>query len=125
MKRHHHVEFNNLPPINCCCGTTRRAFVDLPDAPASAHYLETKEESTSHYHLKTTEIYLVLEGEGHIELDGELLPVKPLSAIMIKPGCRHRIVGHMKIINVPIPKHDNSDFYFDASATQPDVSPIH
>ena len=31
----------------------------------------------THYHKKLTEIYLVLEGEGHLQLDGELHPVKP------------------------------------------------
>ena len=67
----------------------------------------------SHYHKKMTEIYLVLEGEGHIELDGESLPVKPLTTVMIKPGCRHRAVGNMKIINVPIPKFDPDDEWLD------------
>ena len=60
-----------------------------------------------------TEIYLVLEGEGHIELDGELIPVKPLTSILIKPGCRHRAIGEMRIINIPVPTFDPSDEYFD------------
>ena len=125
MKRYHHVEFSELPPVECCCGTTRRAFVDLPDAPASAHYLEVKDEPTSHYHLKTTEIYIVLEGEGFIELDGEKVPVKPLSAIMIRPGCRHRAIGKMKILNIPVPKHDDADFHYDEAAAKPGEVPVH
>ena len=60
-----------------------------------------------------TEIYLILEGEGHMELDGKSVPVKPMSAIFIKPGCRHRAVGEMRIINVPIPAFDPSDEWFD------------
>lgn len=125
MKRYHHVELGDLPPIECCCGTTRRAFVDQEDAPASAHYLEVKDEPTSHYHLKTTEIYVVLEGEGHLELDGELVPVKPLSAVMIRTGCRHRAVGKLKILNIPVPKHDNADFHCDESAVKPGEIPVH
>ncbi|MCW1914722.1 cupin domain-containing protein [Luteolibacter sp. GHJ8] len=125
MKRYHQVEFSELPPIECCCGTTRRAFVDQPDAPASAHYLEVKEEPTSHYHLKTTEIYVVLEGEGFLELDGELVPVKPLSTVMIRPGCRHRAIGKLKILNIPVPKHDDADFYYDESAVKPGEVPVH
>jgi len=125
MKRYHFVEFSALPPIKCCCGTTRRAFVDVPDSPASAHYLEVKDEPTSHYHLKTTEIYVVLEGEGFIELDGERVAVKPLSAIMIRPGCRHRAIGKMKILNIPVPKHDDADFHYDAEAVQPGELPVH
>jgi len=125
MKRYYQVEFSELPPIECCCGTTRRAFVDQPDAPASAHYLEVKEEPTSHYHLKTTEIYVVLEGEGFLELDGELVPVKPLSTVMIRPGCRHRAIGKLKILNIPVPKHDDADFYYDESAVKPGEVPVH
>jgi mannose-6-phosphate isomerase-like protein (cupin superfamily) len=119
MKRYHEVNFASLAPIECCCGTTRRAFVEVADAPASAHYLDTKEEAASHYHRKTTEIYLVIEGSGYLELDGEMVAVRPLSAVMIQPGCRHRVVGKMKIINVPVPKHDEADFFFDEPATEP------
>jgi mannose-6-phosphate isomerase-like protein (cupin superfamily) len=125
MKRYHTVDFADLPPVECCCGTTRRAFVDQADAPASAHLLEVKEEPVSHYHLRTTEIYVVLEGEGFLELDGEMLPVRPLSAVMIRPGCRHRAVGRMKILNIPVPKHDDADFFYDEGAVQPGEVPVH
>ncbi len=125
MKRFEHVELRDLPPVACSCGTTRRAFVDVEDAPASAHYLEVKDEPLSHYHLKTTEIYVVLEGEGFIELDGEMVPVKPLSAIMIQPGCRHRAVGKMKILNIPVPKHDDADFHYDEGALKPGEVAVH
>ena len=60
-----------------------------------------------------TEIYLVLEGEGQIELDGEVISVKPMTAILIKPGCRHRAIGEMKIINIPVPTFDPADEHFD------------
>ena len=48
-----------------------------------------------------------------LELDGERFPVKPLTAIFIKPGCRHRAIGRMKILNVPIPAFDPHDEWFD------------
>ncbi|BCX48387.1 cupin [Haloferula helveola] len=125
MKRYEHVDFPDLAPVECCCGTTRRAFANLDDAPASAHYLEVRDEPTTHYHKKTTEIYLVLEGEGFLELDGEMVAVKPLSAVMIRPGCRHRAVGRMKIVNIPIPKHDDNDFFYDESAVKEGEVPVH
>ena len=70
-------------------------------------------DSRVHYHKKMTEIYLALEGEGHIELDGDRHPVRPMTAVFIKPGCRHRAVGRMRIINIPIPAFDPSDEWFD------------
>lgn len=57
--------------------------------------------------------YLILEGEGYMELDGERVPVRPLTSIFIKPGCRHRAIGRMLIINVPVPAFYPSDEWFD------------
>jgi mannose-6-phosphate isomerase-like protein (cupin superfamily) len=58
-------------------------------------------------------MYLVLEGNGHIELDGKLFPVKPMTAILIKPGCRHRAIGKLRIVNIPVPAFDADDEWFD------------
>lgn len=39
------------------------------------------------------ELYFVLEGCGDIEIDGELFPFRPGSAIFVKAGKPHRFVG--------------------------------
>ena len=39
--------------------------------------------------------------------------VKPGVAILIKPGCRHRAVGKLRILNMPIPSFDPHDEWFD------------
>ena len=125
MKRYHKVDLLEAPEAECCCGTVRRAFVDVEDAPASVHYLKVKDEPTSHWHQKTAEIYLVLEGEGHLELDGEMVPVKPMSTVLIRPGCRHRAVGKLTIINIPVPKHDKDDFFYEDEAVKDGEAPVH
>jgi hypothetical protein len=51
--------------------------------------------------------------EGSIELDGQVFPVKPMTAIYIQPGCRHRAIGPLRIINIPVPSFDESDEWFD------------
>ena len=48
-----------------------------------------------------------------MELDKEKIPVKPNITILIKPGCRHRAIGDMKISNVPIPAFDPQDEWFE------------
>jgi len=107
------VHFDTLSPLSCPCGTTRRAFVDTSDAPASLHRVTIDNQARTHYHKQLTEIYYILEGEGVMELDGESVPVKPGSSILIRPGCRHRAVGDMVILNVSIPRFDPSDEWFD------------
>ena len=80
---------------------------------ATLHIVDITENARAHYHKKLTEIYLVLEGTGYIELDGKRIPVRPLTAILIKPGCRHRAAGKMRIDNIPIPAFDPEDEWFD------------
>lgn len=106
-------QLDQLPAQPCPCGQTRRAFADSPDNAASLHIVNIQADARAHYHKKMTEIYLVLEGEGEMELDGERIPIRPMSAIYIKPGCRHRAIGNLKIVNVPIPAFDEQDEWFD------------
>jgi mannose-6-phosphate isomerase-like protein (cupin superfamily) len=106
-------QLDEIDPVRCPCGYSRRAFASSPGNVASLHLVDIEEDARTHYHKKMTEIYLVLEGEGHMELDGKLFPVKPMSAIYMKPGCRHRAVGEMKIVNIPVPAFDEADEWFD------------
>ena len=112
-KRYRFVQLDTLAAMNCPCGQTRRAFADDPDKTATVHLLEISADSKTHYHKNTTEIYFVLHGEGVLELDGQSVQVKPLTAVMIKPHCRHRAVGKLTIINIPIPAFDPADEFFD------------
>ena len=106
-------QLDEMETLQCSCGTTRRAFVTPDNQVATMHLVDISKESRTHYHKKLTEIYLILAGEGHMELDGELIPVKPMTTILIKPGCRHRAVGKMRIVNIPVPAFDPEDEWFD------------
>ncbi len=109
------AQLDEVPAVKCPCGFSRRAFA-TPDNPvATVHLVDIQTDAQTHYHKKLTEIYLILEveGEGFMELDGELYPVKPMTSILIKPGCRHRAVGKMKIVNLPVPAFDPHDEWFD------------
>ena len=41
--------------------------------------------STRHRHLRQTELYVLLEGPGRIRVDGDLLTLEPLSAVLVEP----------------------------------------
>jgi mannose-6-phosphate isomerase-like protein (cupin superfamily) len=113
MKKFEISQLDEIPSVPCPCGQSRRAFA-TPDNPvATLHLVDISKDAKTHYHKKLTEIYLVLEGEGHMELDGELYPVKPMTSILIKPGCRHRAIGKLKIVNIPVPAFDPEDEWFD------------
>ena len=106
-------QLDDIEPVPCPCGSSRRAFVQPDNPVATLHMVDISKDSRIHYHKKLTEIYLILEGEGHMELDGDRVPLRPMTAVYIKPGCRHRAVGRLKIINIPIPAFDPGDEWFD------------
>lgn len=106
-------QLDEIPAKTCPCGQSRRAFAESKDGVASIHLVDIDRDAKTHYHKKLHEIYLILEGEGHLELDGEMVPVKPMTTVMIKPGCRHRAVGNLKIVNIPVPSFDPDDEWFD------------
>ncbi len=113
MENYMIAQLDQIPAVPCPCGFTRRAFAGSDENVASLHLVEIQEDSRTHYHKTMTEIYLVLAGEGEIELDGKLFPVKPMTTIYIRPGCRHRAIGKLKVINIPVPAFDESDEWFD------------
>ena len=113
MKKYLIEQLDEIESTQCPCGTAKRAFVSPDNPVATIHMVDISKNSRAHYHKKLTEIYLVLDGDGHMELDGELVPVKPMTSIFIKPGCRHRAVGQMRIVNIPVPAFDPEDEWFD------------
>src|SRR5262245_54385954 len=104
---------SELPAIECPCGETRRAFVEESDGVASLHVVKISADAQAHYHKRMTEMYYILEGEGEMELDGERDAVRAGDAILIKPGCRHRAIGRLRVLNVPVPAFDPADEFFD------------
>jgi mannose-6-phosphate isomerase-like protein (cupin superfamily) len=112
MANYEKVHLNQIEAQRCPCGWTRRAFA-ADGSPASVHRVEIDADAQVHYHKRMTEIYVVLEGDGWLELDGERVAVSPMSAVLIKPGCRHRAVGGLKLLNIAVPAFDPADEWFD------------
>lgn len=107
------TQLDALDAIRCPCGWARRGFSDVPGGPATVHLLKIEADARTHYHKRLTEIYVILEGEGFLELDGKKIAVRPMTSVMIKPGCRHRAIGKLTVINIPIPAFDPHDEWFD------------
>ena len=56
---------------------------------------------------------LPIRQEARMQLDDELIPVRPGMAIVVRPGCRHRAVGRMTVLIVCTPKFDPHDEWMD------------
>lgn len=109
------IRFDELPPVDCPCGTARRALTDRPDLPFTFHRTEITETARTHYHRTLTETYYILEcgPDAAVELDGRRTPVKTGDCIVIPPETRHRAVGKMTVLVIAYPKFDPADEWFD------------
>ena len=47
--------------------------------------IEPGQASTRHRHFETAEIYLLLEGTGRLRVDGDLLTLNPMDAVLVEP----------------------------------------
>jgi mannose-6-phosphate isomerase-like protein (cupin superfamily) len=105
------VHLPAVEAVPCPCGWAKRAFVDVPGAPASLHLTRIDAVAELHYHREHTETYYVLECDSGaaIELDGVLRPVRAGDAILILPNVRHRAIGPMTILNFVVPPFDPAD----------------
>lgn len=109
------VDFATISPQPCPCGQARRAFADVPEFPPTIHVTEISLDARVHYHRRLTECYYILECEADaaIQLNDDLISVRPGMSVLIFPGVRHRAIGRMKVLIVAWPKFDPGDEWFD------------
>ena len=110
------TDFADVRAVPCPCGASRRAFMRPDNQVCSVHLVEISRDSKTHYHKGFTETYYFLEGEGQLELNGKIFPVKPGKTVMIRPGTRHRAIpgaNPMRILNIVVPPFDAADEWFD------------
>lgn len=103
--------FDEIEPVDCPCGSARRAWVDAADFPATVHRTTISWDSRPHVHRGQTECYVVLDcgPDAAVELDGQRHPVRVGSTVLIRPGCVHRAVGPMEVLILCVPKFDPRD----------------
>jgi len=110
-KRYRIVDFDKIPGVECPCGIARRALVDVPEFPGTIHRTEITADAKLHYHRRLAETYYVLQcaPDAKMQLDDDLVPIRPGTCIFIPPGVRHRAVGRMTVLIVVVPKFDPED----------------
>ena len=69
-----------------------------------------------HYHERATEVYYVISGIGHMELNGTTVDLRPNTVIRIDPRTRHRAYateGKLDVIVFSFPPYDPKDGFKD------------
>jgi len=95
--------------VHCPCGESLRMITSDDNDLASIHVVTISRDSKLHYHKILTEFYYVLEGNGLLELNDDLVELAPGMLVMIKPMTRHRARGNLKILNIVTPPFREDD----------------
>jgi mannose-6-phosphate isomerase-like protein (cupin superfamily) len=109
-------------PFRTLDGSTIRVLVD---ARAGGAFKQSLAEATlapgtetrPHFHARAEEIYVLLEGSGEMEVDGQARTVGPGDAVLIPPGAWHRIrageEGELRFLCCCAPAYADEDTFFD------------
>jgi mannose-6-phosphate isomerase-like protein (cupin superfamily) len=108
-------------PFTTLDGSIIRVLLDAQEGGASNQSLAEAElgpgqKTQRHYHARSEEIYVLLEGEGQMEVEGERGPVGPGDAVLIPAGARHEITagpGGVRFLCCCAPPYDDADTFFD------------
>jgi mannose-6-phosphate isomerase-like protein (cupin superfamily) len=109
------VDFDQIAPVPCPCGASRRALAASASFPGTIHRVDISADARLHHHERLTETYYFLEcgSDARLQLDDEIIPVRAGMCVVIPPGVRHRAIGRMRILNIVLPKFDPADEWED------------
>jgi mannose-6-phosphate isomerase-like protein (cupin superfamily) len=108
-------------PFTTLDGSTIRVLLDAAAGGAVNQSLAEAElgpgqRTQRHYHPRTEEIYVLLEGGGEMEVDGDRAHVAPGDAVLVPAGARHQITagdGGARFLCCCAPPYSDEDTVFD------------
>lgn len=106
------ISADAIHPERSTCGFRQRLLRKDDGAPASITRLRT-EDARPHWHRLTHEYYYILSGDGHLVIDGEMVPVAPGDCVWIQPLHMHHAEGDLESLIIGIPPFDPEDMFFD------------
>lgn len=103
---------DTAPRERSTCGWRHLLISRQDDHVAAWAHAVDIDGAKPHYHRRATELYYVLEGEGHVVLNGQQHAVRPGSIVHIPPGVVHGARGRMRVLVVGIPDIADDDLFF-------------
>ncbi len=112
---------DDATPFTTADGSTIRVLLDADQGGAREQslaeaWLEPGQSTQRHYHARTEEIYVILEGRAEMEVDGDRREVAPGDAILLPPGAWHQITARdesVRFLCCCAPPYSHDDTFFD------------
>ena len=105
-----------VEPFTTKDGSTIRELHHTGSQSLAEATLEPGQTTERHHHRRSEEIYVVLEGKGTLEIDGEIRKVEPGDAALIPPGAWHEIrTGKLalRFLCCCAPAYSHEDTFFE------------
>ena len=102
-------------PFTTKDGSTVREYLHSEAQSLAEASLAPRSTTRRHYHARSEEIYLVVEGGGELEVDGEVRAVGAGDAILIPPGRPHQLTAGdegVRILCCCVPPYSDDDTFF-------------
>jgi mannose-6-phosphate isomerase-like protein (cupin superfamily) len=102
-------------PFTTKDGSTIREYLHTEVQSLAEATLEPGQATVRHYHGRSEEIYLILDGGGELEVDGDVRTVGPGDAILIPPGAWHQLrsgVAGATLLCCCVPPYSDDDTFF-------------
>jgi quercetin dioxygenase-like cupin family protein len=96
-------------------GSTIREYFHTGGQSLAEASLTARDSTQRHYHARSEEIYLIVEGGGELEVDGDVRIVASGDAILIPPGSWHRLTAGedgVRLLCCCVPPYSDDDTYF-------------
>src|ERR1019366_9447533 len=104
---------HEAPTVPCPCGESTRPLSHA-DTPACNLHVTFIQDSVKHYHKACTEVYYILEGEGKMELNDDVIDIAPGTIVYIEPFTPHRLYSAegVRTIVFGVPALNAEDEFF-------------
>ena len=110
------TRYESLEPFTTKDGSTIREYLHTAAQSLAEATLSPGQSTERHYHRLSEEIYLLVEGGGLMEVDGEERHVAAGDAVLIPPGAWHTLVagdGGARLLCCCAPPYSHDDTYFE------------
>ena len=102
-------------PFTTKDGSTIREYLRTGVQSLAEASLEPGQATQRHYHGRSEEIYLIVEGGGELEVDGDVRTVGPGDAILIPAGAWHQLAAGgagATLLCCCVPPYSDDDTFF-------------
>ena len=96
-------------------GSTIREYLHTGLQSLAEASLDPGAATQRHYHARSEEIYLIIEGGGELEVDGERREVVPGDAVLIPPQAWHELTAGddgVSLLCCCVPPYADADTFF-------------